>query len=65
MPKFKSSPLYGLDISCYSDSQALPVLDANISLVGHSAGGWLARVYLQEFESSDISLLLTLGTPHL
>ncbi|CAA3018487.1 uncharacterized protein LOC105168317 [Olea europaea subsp. europaea] len=39
--------------------------DANISLVGHSAGGWLARVYLQEFKSSDISLLLTLGTPHL
>ncbi|KAL2536702.1 alpha/beta-hydrolase superfamily protein [Forsythia ovata] len=38
---------------------------ANISLVGHSAGGWLARVYLQEFEPSDISLLLTLGTPHL
>ncbi|XP_055817733.1 uncharacterized protein LOC129886872 [Solanum dulcamara] len=36
-----------------------------LSFIGHSAGGWLARVYLQEFGSSDISLLLTLGTPHL
>lgn len=36
-----------------------------VSLIGHSAGGWLARVYMEEFGSSDISLLLTLGTPHL
>jgi len=34
-------------------------------LIGHSAGGWLARVYMEEFDASDISLLLTLGTPHL
>ncbi|CAJ1936874.1 unnamed protein product [Sphenostylis stenocarpa] len=36
-----------------------------VSLVGHSAGGWLARVYMQEFGYSHVSLLLTLGTPHL
>ncbi|BFG21333.1 hypothetical protein CerSpe_076070 [Prunus speciosa] len=36
-----------------------------LSLVGHSAGGWLARLYIEEFGLSDISLLLTLGTPHL
>ncbi|PHT60036.1 hypothetical protein CQW23_02399 [Capsicum baccatum] len=36
-----------------------------LSFIGHSAGGWLARVYMQEFGSSDISLLLTLGSPHL
>ncbi|XP_059651759.1 uncharacterized protein LOC132299261 [Cornus florida] len=35
------------------------------SLIGHSAGGWLARVYMEEFGFSHISLLLTLGTPHL
>ncbi|KAK4258092.1 hypothetical protein QN277_007589 [Acacia crassicarpa] len=29
------------------------------------AGGWLARVYMEEFGMSHISLLLTLGTPHL
>ncbi|WCJ27684.1 alpha/beta-Hydrolases superfamily protein [Euphorbia peplus] len=34
-------------------------------MIGHSAGGWLARVYMEEFGISDISLLLTLGTPHL
>lgn len=36
-----------------------------LSLIGHSAGGWLARVYMEEFGASDISLLLTLGTPHM
>ncbi|XP_074331552.1 uncharacterized protein LOC141668539 isoform X2 [Apium graveolens] len=34
-----------------------------LSLIGHSAGGWLARVYLEEYGSSDVSLLLTLGSP--
>ncbi|XP_019097622.1 PREDICTED: uncharacterized protein LOC104770077 isoform X2 [Camelina sativa] len=29
------------------------------------AGGWLARVYMEEYGKSDIFLLLTLGTPHL
>ncbi|KAJ7519855.1 hypothetical protein O6H91_20G058400 [Diphasiastrum complanatum] len=36
-----------------------------VSIIGHSAGGWLARVYMAEFGTSDIALLLTLGTPHL
>ncbi|GAB2292970.1 hypothetical protein Dimus_027194 [Dionaea muscipula] len=36
----------------------------SLSLIGHSAGGWLARVYLEELGTSQISLLLTLGTPH-
>ncbi|RZS25446.1 hypothetical protein BHM03_00058646 [Ensete ventricosum] len=39
--------------------------DGKISLIGHSAGGWLARLYLEEFGTSNISLLLTLGSPHL
>ncbi|KAI3965952.1 hypothetical protein MKX01_010909 [Papaver californicum] len=34
-----------------------------VSLVGHSAGGWLARLYMEEFGTSNISLLLTLGSP--
>ncbi|XP_038699201.1 uncharacterized protein LOC119996583 isoform X2 [Tripterygium wilfordii] len=37
----------------------------SLALIGHSAGGWLARVYLEGFGLSNISLLLTLGTPHL
>nr|DAD25039.1 TPA_asm: hypothetical protein HUJ06_026503 [Nelumbo nucifera] len=37
----------------------------SLSLIGHSAGGWLARLYMEEFGLSNISLLLTLGTPHL
>ncbi|BBN19771.1 hypothetical protein MPTK1_8g13500 [Marchantia polymorpha subsp. ruderalis] len=39
--------------------------DGKVSLIGHSAGGWLARVYMAEFGTQDIALLLTLGTPHL
>ncbi|KAF6158855.1 hypothetical protein GIB67_012498 [Kingdonia uniflora] len=35
----------------------------SLSLIGHSAGGWLARVYMEEFGNSSISLLLTLGSP--
>jgi len=31
-----------------------------LCLIGHSAGGWLARVYMEEYGNSDISLLLTL-----
>ncbi|XP_062097367.1 uncharacterized protein LOC133803369 isoform X2 [Humulus lupulus] len=37
----------------------------SLSVIGHSAGGWLARVYMQDYGVSHISLLLTLGTPHL
>ncbi|KAL6888600.1 hypothetical protein ACP4OV_009626 [Aristida adscensionis] len=48
-----------------SEARELCPPDGKISLIGHSAGGWLARVYMEEFEASDISLLLTLGTPHL
>ncbi|KAF3447561.1 hypothetical protein FNV43_RR12748 [Rhamnella rubrinervis] len=36
-----------------------------LSLIGHSAGGWLARIYMEDIGLSHISLLLTLGTPHL
>ncbi|KAI5067032.1 hypothetical protein GOP47_0017560 [Adiantum capillus-veneris] len=39
--------------------------DTKVSLVGHSAGGWLARVYMSEFGVGDIAMLLSLGTPHL
>ncbi|KAL9682537.1 hypothetical protein QQ045_014338 [Rhodiola kirilowii] len=41
------------------------VLGGTLSVIGHSAGGWLARVYMEEFGRDGISLLLTLGTPHL
>eukprot|EP00250_Pteridium_aquilinum_P002181 c1237_g1_i1 orf=389-1435(-) len=39
--------------------------NSKVSLVGHSAGGWLARVYMSEFGISDVAMLLSLGTPHL
>ncbi|RLM79657.1 hypothetical protein C2845_PM12G01590 [Panicum miliaceum] len=48
-----------------SEARELCAPGGKVSLIGHSAGGWLARVYMEEFDASDISLLLTLGTPHL
>ncbi|KMZ58541.1 alpha/beta-Hydrolases superfamily protein [Zostera marina] len=47
------------------ESKQLQQGDQKLSLIGHSAGGWLARVFMEEFNSSDVSLLLTLGSPHL
>ncbi|KAI3826885.1 hypothetical protein L1987_00945 [Smallanthus sonchifolius] len=37
----------------------------SLSIIGHSAGGWLARVYMEEFTeaNNNIALLLTLGSP--
>ncbi|CAI8583626.1 unnamed protein product [Vicia faba] len=34
---------------------------STLSLIGHSAGGWLARLYMEQFGVSNISLLLTLA----
>ncbi|KAH7306673.1 hypothetical protein KP509_22G024400 [Ceratopteris richardii] len=39
--------------------------DTKVSLLAHSAGGWIARVYMLEYGIDDISMLLSLGTPHL
>eukprot|EP00741_Cyanophora_paradoxa_P008720 tig00001373_g8442.t1 len=38
-----------------------------VTLLGHSAGGWLARVYLAQVEGDPerVRALVTLGTPHL
>ncbi|CAL9160592.1 uncharacterized protein LOC135635794 [Musa acuminata AAA Group] len=47
-----------------AEAKQLLADDGKISLIGHSAGGWLARLYLEEFGASNISLLLTLGSPH-
>ena len=34
-----------------------------VKLVAHSAGGWMARVYLSDYGTDDISALTTLGSP--
>ena len=35
-----------------------------VTLVAHSAGGWLARVYLLGYGTAGITRLVTLGAPH-
>ncbi|EIE27676.1 alpha/beta-hydrolase [Coccomyxa subellipsoidea C-169] len=39
--------------------------DGPITLLAHSAGGWLARVYLLGYGTDGIDRLVTLGSPHL
>lgn len=34
-----------------------------VSLVAHSAGGWMARVYLEDFGTSSVRQLVSLGSP--
>eukprot|EP01025_Chloroclados_australasicus_P031574 TRINITY_DN31907_c0_g2_i1.p1 TRINITY_DN31907_c0_g2~~TRINITY_DN31907_c0_g2_i1.p1 ORF type:complete len:308 (-),score=10.97 TRINITY_DN31907_c0_g2_i1:304-1227(-) len=39
--------------------------NGGVTLVAHSAGGWLARVYMKAFGTMGIDKLVTLGSPHL
>ncbi|KAI0530590.1 hypothetical protein KFK09_000135 [Dendrobium nobile] len=52
-------------VEAVSEARKLCPQGGSLALIGHSAGGWLARLYMEEFGWSDISLLITLGTPHL
>jgi pimeloyl-ACP methyl ester carboxylesterase len=36
---------------------------ARVSLVAHSAGGWMARVYLEDFGTESVHQLVSLGSP--
>jgi len=36
---------------------------SKVTLVAHSAGGWLARVYLHDFGVDDVRALVSLGSP--
>ncbi len=36
-----------------------------ITILAHSAGGWLARVFLLGYGTADIDRLITIGSPHL
>ncbi|CAK0738527.1 hypothetical protein CVIRNUC_001055 [Coccomyxa viridis] len=38
--------------------------DGPITILAHSAGGWLSRVYLLGFGTEQIDRLVTLGSPH-
>jgi hypothetical protein len=37
----------------------------SLAMLSHSAGGWLARVYLQDFGTNGFDRLISLGSPHL
>ncbi|MCB1146030.1 MAG: alpha/beta fold hydrolase [Leptospiraceae bacterium] len=37
---------------------------SKVVLIGHSMGGLAARAYVQEVDSADVFLLITIGTPH-
>ncbi|KAJ9523666.1 hypothetical protein QJQ45_019934 [Haematococcus lacustris] len=37
---------------------------APITMLSHSAGGWLGRVYLKEFGTAGVDRFVSLGSPH-
>jgi len=39
--------------------------DGPITLLCHSAGGWLGRLYLRDFDRAGITHFVSLGSPHL
>jgi pimeloyl-ACP methyl ester carboxylesterase len=36
-----------------------------VTLLAHSAGGWLGRLYLKDFVPGDVTRFVSLGSPHL
>ena len=49
---------------CIVDALKRETDGAPISLLAHSAGGWLARIYLLGFGTAGIDRLVSLGSPH-
>lgn len=47
------------------EAMALAPETGKVSVIAHSAGGWLGRVYMADFGTKDIALFLSLGSPHL
>jgi pimeloyl-ACP methyl ester carboxylesterase len=39
--------------------------ESNVTLLCHSAGGWLGRLYLNDYDRSKITRFVSLGSPHL
>lgn len=75
---FASYQVFGLLLKSWSGNLSFQIVlfilswnsffwadSSKVSLIGHSAGGWLARLFLYEFGTEDVELLVTLGTPHL
>lgn len=45
-------------------TQLLDLKNTNITLVGHSMGGLVARLYQTTYNNSHVKRIITLGTPH-
>ena len=45
--------------------ERLPRAGDRAAMLSHSAGGWLGRVYLQDFGTERFDRLVSLGAPHL
>jgi len=46
------------------DSLKRQVNEAPITMLSHSAGGWLGRVYMLDFGTAGVDRFVTLGSPH-
>lgn len=53
------------DLNSYIQEDVLPTHpNSKLSLVGHSLGGLVARIYGQKYQDNSIDKLITVGSPH-
>jgi len=52
------------DFKNYIENIVRPLPEQKIDLIGHSLGGLIARVYIQNNPNNNIDQLITLGSPH-
>ena len=52
------------DFKNYIENIVRPLPEQKIDLIGHSLGGLIARIYIQNNPNNNIDQLITLGSPH-
>jgi pimeloyl-ACP methyl ester carboxylesterase len=52
------------DFKNYINNVVKPLPEQKIDLIGHSLGGLIARVYVQNNPDNNVDQLITLGSPH-
>jgi len=52
------------DFKNYIENIVRPLPEQKIDLIGHSLGGLIARIYIQNNPNNSIDQLITLGSPH-
>lgn len=52
------------DLNNFVNDSSTSLKTSRFSIIGHSLGGLIGRIYLQKFSNSNINKLITVGSPH-